>query len=220
MKCPPSSPVSPLAAKESFGFAPSPVLPVPCSPAWKGENCLPGWYGSEDNKSLGALADICTGNLSVRSPRRSLYKELRQCSEESAFANFHAPKPPMSTCAKKTLELLDLGNGEPNPFEETQKSIGSPFGNQPRKEIWPVSRRPYVWSVTGHLEQLLRITSALRRLFVKFSVSGGKVILENLGVPGMRPVWIVIASAPEVSFGMATRVNRTLSLMNFEEVNY
>lgn len=157
MKCPPpppNSPVSPLAGKESFGFAPSPVLPVPCSPVWNGENCLPGWYGSADSKSLGTLADICTGSLSVRSPRRNLSKELKDCLEIQYMPNFQGPKPPMTTSVRKTLESLDRGNGERNPFDETPKSIGSPSGSRPPREIWPVSRRPYVWSVTGHLGNL------------------------------------------------------------------
>lgn len=223
MSCPPPpppSPLSPLAAKVSFGCALSHVMECPLSPCWNKENCQPGLYGSVVSRNLDMLTDTAIGSLSLHVKPRLLWPPSRKSLAEvsgGSMPNCLDLQPRVNMSAKKTLGLQDLGSGVRNLSVGTPPPIGNRFGPPPSPGIWTPSQQMYEWCLTGPLEPLLRTSHALKRLFARFGCSGESVVVANLGAPGMKPVWRLMASVRVVSFGMATRVRKMLCLMNFEE---
>lgn len=179
MKCPqvsrrqvhrPSSPVSPCppAARAYFGSVLSPAQRCLTCLAYGQENCPPALCGSKASRNLELLA-TCIGNLSARSPRRRLYTQLRECSEEQSMPNYQDQKLLPPTAARLTPELMDPGNGVQNPFVETAKRTGSLYGPPPSPDLSVAYPFKYEYATTGTLDALEPIIWRLEQLFARFT---------------------------------------------------
>lgn len=219
LECPPQSPPSPLAGKEFSGSLLSRAQPCLICRCCDKENCPPMLCGSKVNKKPEARMDICIGSSSSPSPRKLLWPPSEESLAEVSMQSFPDLNVRMTTFAKKKPESMDLGSMEQSLSEEMPKLIGKPSGNRPRPGIWRPSPPTYEWSLTGHFERLVPTMTALDRLFAKFGYTGAEVGLVNLGELGKKEAWMLTASVQGASFGMVTRVNRVLSLMNSEEVS-
>lgn len=102
---------------------------------------------------------------------------------------------------------------------EIQEQIGSESGNAQDEEISLASMQMYEFNIIARCVRSLR-TLANRFLWndlLLFTVD--ELGLENLGVPGKKPQWLLTLKIREPSSGMVTEVKNTLLLMNFEEVS-
>jgi len=211
-------------AKESSGCVPSLVNRCLICAAFGMENCPPMLCGSLANRNLELLGDTCIGNSAWPLKPKSLLPELKKCLDVEYMPNFQGPKPPPTTAVRRTLELMDLGNGVQNPFVETAVPTGSTYGPPPSPEISIPSLQTFEWFLIGPFEVLGRTSWRLGiylltigLLFEKYSYFGAERVLENREEPGTKPGWTLIVRIPGPNSGMDTRVRKVLLSMNFEE---
>lgn len=124
----------------------------------------------------------------------------------------------MNIVVKKVRDFFPRGNGELNPFEETQLLTGSLSGTKPKPEILMEFRLTYVWLVIVPFERSRQIMQRLVRLNERFGVSGALQQRENQDVLGVKQDWTLMLSVRGPSSGQVTQVKKTLSSMNFVEV--
>lgn len=203
--------------KESFGYSLSPT-PMPSAKNWSEENCQLMSSGPKDRKNL-VTAATGTSRYALRSARRSLLPQLRECLEEEYMPSSPVLRPQPPTVARSSPELESLLNLDVNPFDETPKLTGSPSGLQPNPEILNPFPRISEWYLITPSERSTLIMQTLGFLIEQSRYSGDLQELVNHTVHGMKQESVLLLSALEPSSGMATRVKTMLSSMNFGAVS-
>jgi len=203
--------------RESSGYAPSPsqMTRVSRSKMEISPVMLSGQKGRERRERTQGTNTI---NSSWHSARRSLSEALKRCSEENVLPSSPDRRPPTNIVAKKVRDFFPRGNGELNPFEETQLLTGSLSGTKPKPEILMEFRLMYVWLVIVPFERSKQIMQRLGRLTESFGASGALQQRENQDVLGTKQDWTLMLSVRGPSSGQVTQVKKTLSSTNFVEV--
>lgn len=204
--------------KESSGYSQSP-LAMKSSKGWSEENCQLASPGAEDNLKEEKPPGMNITKLSLRSARRKLFPGSKACLEEESMENLPSRPKRKSTAPKRLPVLENLSNMEPNPFVETPRSSGSPYGPPPSPEISTPSLQMLEWLIITPSERSTQIMQCLDLLLEKSKYSGVLQELVNHTVHGVKQDSVLTLNAQGPNSGMVTKLKQMLSLMNFGAVS-
>jgi len=128
------------------------------------------------------------------------------------------PPTPMSGRMTPISMVRDL-NWEPSRIDETQRQIGTLFGNkQLPVTYWPL-KRPFEFNIIGHSVRSVQTILTLLLSNVKSLSTMDLQALESLGEPGKKQRGLLILRILDPSSGMDIEIKNMLCSTNFEEVS-
>lgn len=187
-------------------------------PALWGHPSTQSRYRTRMSQMNEALPAIATGRSA--SPSRPSGAPLLPSpilARDELMLSSPAPRP-LTTIAQRMLHQWDADlNSAQNPFVETRRPTGSPFGPPPSPEYYPTFQRIYVWYLTAPYALLLRIMMRLSHCSEQYGCSMAQLELESPEGLGLKQDWMLILRIPAPSSGAVTRINNMLLLTNFVE---
>lgn len=206
--------------KESFGSSPShsekkatAETPLPVVPSLPVSVGLKGRKRRERTQatSIGNLLSPCV-TKGASGPSSEFLDAV------NSMESYQEVKQRMLTCAKKTQEWVSLLSGVRSLSDGTVRLIGNESGNLQSWETSTPSPRMCVWVLTAPSVPL-RQTFQYLSVWKESALCTGEVqVRESLVELGKKREIALTVSVPGQNFGMATKINRLLSSMNFEEV--
>lgn len=174
--------------------------------------------GSRANLNLLSPASS-TGSYWSPSPRRNLWPRSATSSAPSTPSS-PALRLPQNMYGRMTPRYPTPASSlAASPFAEIQNWTGNQFGPTLNQAILNRFLRQYVFRVIAPSELLHQIMEELSRWIELAMCTGAELALVNPDLPGNLPDQMLIVRIPDPSFGTVTKVNQTLSSMNFEEVS-
>jgi len=213
-RCPPTPPPSEASTvsleedRESIGS--ERYLEMTGNPVYRRESVT-----SEDNLNLESL-DIDTGRSLWPVSENNPYARSNSSLTESDIGSFPAPPPLMHTFGRRTPEMVNPLNWERDLYD----AIALPIGI--RSELTRARARLMTFQPTYTFDTtplsvesgLIIYNQLLQSELVRYF--GVQLELVNLEQRGLREVSKLTVRIQELNSGVAIRVSRMLSSMNFE----
>lgn len=203
-----------VVCKDATGFSQSHATPTP----GHRQPCFLDSPTLLDNKNL-EKEDSCTTKSWSPTPRRCLLPEL-EATLDPAMRNLPSPEPLETMSGKKILGYQERSSSLVHlRCDAMTKLTGMPFEQLLSYPIYLQYRPTYLFAVTTSCEELAKTTYSHLEWSELVMFSGVELALASRVVLGKKPVWVLTLKTPTPSFGMATEIMNTLSLMNFVELS-
>jgi len=206
MECP----LTPAKAVTSW-LQSQPATGIPASPIWPAT--------ARDNKSEESRQATCIGKSLSFFDESPVWLPAEESLDNVFTPSLPGQQQPVTTFGKRLLDAKEPSSSSVNyPSIARSPEIGSECGSVLLQDAFSTSLQIFVCRVTGLSEQLALTTLHQLEWSELATYSGVKLAVASRGAPGKKRDWKLTLKIQEPSSGVATKVKRMLSLMNFEVV--